>query len=105
MTALADRYQERFFKSSDHPYHIYERKIGDLVTPDMTVLDAGCGYTAPVLVQYRGKARRLIGVDLVNVKPDESTQGVELIRSDLNRIELPSTSVDLVISRFGDVVI
>jgi SAM-dependent methyltransferase len=99
MTALADRYQERYYQSSDHPYHIYERKIGNLVSSDMTVLDAGCGYTAPVLVKYRGRARRLIGVDLVNFKPDQSTPGVELMRSDLNRIALPSTSVDLVISR------
>lgn len=99
MTALADRYQQKFFKSGDHPYHIYERRIGELVTPDTTVLDAGCGYTAPVLVKYRGRARRLIGVDLVNFKPDESTHGLELFRSDLNRIELPSASVDLVISR------
>lgn len=99
MTALADRIQQKYFKSSDHPYRIYERRIGEMLKPGDTLMDAGCGYTAPILQNFKGKCSRLVGVDLVDFRKSEKTEGIDLIKSDLARIDLPSASVDLIISR------
>ena len=66
MTELAERLKERFFGSDEHPYRTFEREVEKRLRPQHTLLDAGCGWTAPVLSKYRGKAQRLIGVDLVD---------------------------------------
>jgi SAM-dependent methyltransferase len=95
MTALADRMKERFFPQ-EHPYRIFEREISFHLSPEDVLLDAGCGRTAPILSRYRGKAARLIGVDVVDFDP---VPGVELIQSDLTKVALPSDSVDLVMAR------
>jgi SAM-dependent methyltransferase len=97
MTKLAERLLERHFGSDEHPYRRLEREVASLLRPDYTLLDAGCGRTAPVLVKYRGKARRLIGVDVVEF--DAPVEGVELVNSDLGDMPLPDESVDLVMCR------
>lgn len=99
MTVLAEKIQQKYFKSSDHPYRIYERRIGEMLKPGQTLMDAGCGYTAPLLQIFKGKAGRLVGVDLVEFRRSEKTEGIDLIRSDLAKIDLPSGSVDLIVSR------
>ncbi len=97
MTVLAERLRKRYFGHVDHPYTILEREVDRRLQAEHTLLDAGCGRTAPVLASFRGKAKRLIGVDLVDFEP--SIAGVELLRSDLGRVPLESGSVDLVMSR------
>src|SRR4051794_7935676 len=97
MTALAERLLDRFYNDSDHPYRILTRTIDRAIGPDFTILDAGCGRTAPMLVRYRGKATRLIGVDLVEFT--ERVDGVELHNWDLGAMDLPNESVDLIYSR------
>jgi SAM-dependent methyltransferase len=99
MTALADKIQQKFFKSEDHPYRIYEKRIGEMLKPESTLMDAGCGYTAPILQNFKGKANRLVGVDLVDFRENEKTAGIDLIKSDLSGIDLASESIDLIISR------
>lgn len=99
MSALADRIQQKYFKSSDHPYRIYEKRISEMLKPDWTLMDAGCGYTAPILQNYKGKCKRLVGVDLVDFRKSEKTEGIDLIKSDLAHIDLPSEAVDMIISR------
>jgi ubiquinone/menaquinone biosynthesis C-methylase UbiE len=96
MTALAHQLKEKFF-GGDHPYSIFEREVHDRLRPDHTLLDAGCGRTAPILTKYQGKARRLIGVDLVEFDP--TVRGIELYHSDLGALPLESESVDLIMSR------
>lgn len=95
MSRLAQRFKERFFREQ-HPYELLELEVDRHLRPQHTLLDAGCGRTAPILAKYRGKAARLIGVDLVEFAP---VPGVELLRNDLGTISLPSESVDLVMAR------
>jgi len=92
VTALSERLQEKYFGNVEHPYRTFERLVKDHLRPDCTLLDAGCGRTAPVLQKYRDKAARLIGVDLVDFDP--SVVGIELINSDLSRIDLEDNSAE-----------
>ena len=96
MTALAQRLKNKYFPQ-DHPYQLFEREVERYVQPEHTLLDAGCGRTAPVLAKFRGKARRLVGVDLVEFDP--SMQGLELHHTDLGNIPLNDNSVDVMIAR------
>lgn len=97
MSELAHRLKERYFRDEDHPYRLFEAKVRKLLKPDHTLLDAGCGRTAPILSKFRGLARQLIGVDLVDftIQPD----GIKLIKGDLSNTGLPDASVDLVMAR------
>ena len=97
MTKLAEHLLERYFGNDEHPYRTLERAVAERLRPEHTLLDAGCGRTAPVLLKYRGKAARLIGVDVVDF--DEPVDGIELINSDLARIPLPSAEVDVIMCR------
>ena len=96
MTALAQRLKNKYF-SEEHPYEIFEREVESCLRPDHTLLDAGCGRTAPILGKYRGKARRLIGVDMVEFSP--AARGLELHRADLAAMPLDDDCVDLVMAR------
>ena len=96
MTALAQRLKDKYFQQ-DHPYRIFEREVERHLRPEFTLLDAGCGRTAPILAKFKGQARRLIGVDLVEFNPN--VQGVELYRSDLGELPVEDGSVDLVMAR------
>lgn len=97
MTKLTERLQERFYGDDVHPYQIFEQEVAASLRPTDTLLDAGCGRTAPVLVKFRGKASRLIGVDLVDFTAN--VEGVELLKGDLSTIPLPDGSVDVVMAR------
>ena len=50
MTRLAQRLKDKYFKE-DHPYAIFEREVDGRLKPEHTLLDAGCGRTAPILVK------------------------------------------------------
>lgn len=97
MSELAHRLKDRYFRDADHPYRLFERKIRDLLKPEHTLLDAGCGRTAPILSKFRGQAQQLIGVDLV----DFTTQidDMQLIKGDLSNTNLPDASIDLIMAR------
>lgn len=97
MSDLTERLRERFYGDAVHPYELFERDVAAALRPGDTLLDAGCGRTAPVLVKFRGKAARLVGVDLVDFTAEIG--GVELIKGDLSNVPLPAASVDLIMSR------
>lgn len=96
MTALAEQLRNRYF-GQEHPYRLFESEVDSYLLPEHTLLDAGCGRTAPILVKYRGRARRLIGVDLVDF--EAGIAGAELYRSDLSAMPLEDSCVDLVMAR------
>jgi ubiquinone/menaquinone biosynthesis C-methylase UbiE len=50
-----------------------------------------------VLAKYRGKTKRLVGIDLVDFPAP--LDGIELLKADLARIPLPDASVDVAMSR------
>ncbi len=97
MTELAERFRERYFASDTHPYKILVDRVERRVGPTSVLLDAGCGRTAPVLRTFGGRAKRLIGVDLVDFPAP--VDGVELIQSDLGAVRLPDNTVDVIMSR------
>ncbi len=98
MTKSSDWLQQRFYKNDEHPYRLFEAKVQELVQPSTaTILDAGCGRTAPVLRKLASPSRRLIGIDLVD--PSNVPPGIEYHKADLAKMPLEDESVDLVISR------
>jgi ubiquinone/menaquinone biosynthesis C-methylase UbiE len=97
MSELAERYRLKYFGHQEHPYRIFERTVEQYLRPDHTLLDAGCGRTAPVLAKYRGKAKRLVGIDVVDF--DARITDIELLKNDLGKIDLEDSSVDVVMAR------
>ena len=96
MSALAQRLKDKYFRQ-DHPYRIFECEMEYYLKPEHTLLDAGCGRTAPILAKYKGKARRLIGVDLVEF--GAAMPGLELYHSDLAAIPIEENCVDVMMAR------
>jgi len=97
MTRLAEKFQQRFFGNDEHPYHALERLVAEQLRPEHTLLDAGCGYGAPILARFRGRAARLVGIDVVPF--DRPIDGVELRQRDLADTGLPDASVDVILCR------
>ena len=97
MSELAHRLLDRFYDDREHPYRIFERRVDALLSPEAVLLDAGCGRTAPVLRKYLGKARRLIGVELVPFT--DTVPGIETYNADLAKLPLETASVDVIMSR------
>lgn len=98
MKPAAERLWKKYYSCDEHAYNIYEQRIEANLSRDFTILDAGCGATAPVLTKFVGRCRKAIGVDLVPFNASQC-QGVHLLQNDLSNIELESSTVDLVISR------
>jgi SAM-dependent methyltransferase len=96
LQSLTDWTFRHFWAHETHPYRRLQLRLQELVQPGQTVLDAGCGHTAPNLQELRKSGARLVGVDLVKLEPQA---GLELIEGDLAHVPLPDTSVDLTYSR------
>jgi SAM-dependent methyltransferase len=96
MTALAQRLKDKYFRE-DHPYRVFENEVQRYLQPAHTLLDAGCGRTAPILANYKNKARRLIGVDLVDFVP--SDKDLELYHCDLGAMPIMDGCVDVAMAR------
>lgn len=97
MSALAQRLLERHYAERAHPYRLFEAKVEGLLSAGSTILDAGCGRTAPTLRKYVGRARRLVGVDLVDFR--DVPQGIETYKTDLATLPLRDSEVDLIFSQ------
>jgi SAM-dependent methyltransferase len=86
------------FPSDTHPNRVIERAIQERLFPQATVLDIGCGRTAPNLSQLIGKAEKLCGVDVVDFTVDDPR--MQLFANDVRDMkDIPSNSVDLAYSR------
>jgi len=97
ISPMAERLRQRYFGNDKHPYRIFEEQVESLLTPRATLLDVGCGRTAPVLRKFAGRAGRLVGIDVIEF---ENTPGdLELHRGDAANINLPSGSVDVIMAR------
>lgn len=97
MTPLSEKLLRKYYGSSKHPYKFYEQKIDSLLTDDAVLMDAGCGRTVPVLRTYLGKAKRLIGVELVEFT--DVPTGIETYNANLAKLPLADSTVDLIMSR------
>ncbi len=86
------------FPSDTHPNRVIEREILSRLDPAATVLDIGCGRTAPNLSQLIGKAAKLYGIDVVDFTTDDPR--LHLFANDVRDMkDIPSNSVDLAYSR------
>ena len=97
MTKTAEKYRQRLFGGEEHPYVTFEREVQRVLTSGATLVDAGCGRTAPVLRKFRDRAARCIGIDLEEF-PDH-IPGIELKQGNLARTGLPDASVDVIMAR------
>jgi len=98
MKPATERLWKKYYSYDEHAFNIYEKRIEENLSKDFTILDAGCGATAPVLTKFVGKCMKPIGVDLVTFQASQC-QGVHLLQNDLSNIELDNSCIDLVISR------
>lgn len=86
------------FPSETHPNRVIERAILARLRPDATVLDIGCGRTAPNLSLLIGKAAKLYGIDVVDFTIADKR--LQLFANDVcDMKDIPSGSVDLAYSR------
>ena len=97
MTALSNRLLAKYYANSPHPYKLFELAVDARLSEDAVLLDAGAGRTVPVLRKYLGRARRLIGVELVAFT--DVPAGIETYNTDLAHLPLPDGVVDIIISR------
>jgi SAM-dependent methyltransferase len=96
-STMAQRLRERYYGTYRHPSVQLRDRVVALLEPHMTLMDAGCGREAPSLRFFLGKARRLIGVELVEPRNIPST--IEYYRRDLAHTGLPDQSVDIIMSQ------
>ncbi|WP_431285417.1 class I SAM-dependent methyltransferase [Humitalea sp. 24SJ18S-53] len=89
---------ERYYPPATHPYHRLTDDIQSRLYPEATVLEIGCGRTAPVLFAMKGQAARLIGIDVVDFTVADPA--LELWRSDVTAMtQIADGSVNLAFSR------
>lgn len=93
----AEKLCERYFGDAIHPYATFEQTVRQLLRADDVLLDAGCGYGAPVLRKFVGAARGLVGIDLVDF--DAGIPGIRLYNRNLADTGLPGGSAGLIMSR------
>lgn len=99
MTVMAERLLRKYYANSPHPYKLFEQAVDRALgrAGQLTLLDAGCGRTVPVLRKYLGRAGRLIGIELVDFT--DVPPGIEAHKADLAHIPLPDACVDVIMSR------
>lgn len=88
----------RWFPPHTHPYRHLDALIVSAINPSSTVLDIGCGRTFPTLSRLKGKAGRLIGLDVVDFTIFDPT--VELVSGSVESMAgIPSETIDVAYSR------
>lgn len=88
----------RFFPPAGHPYRTLEKKIEQYLPQNASILDIGCGRTAPNLQRLKGRADRLTGIDLVEFSVQD--EDIELFNSDVCEMSpISKESIDLAYSR------
>lgn len=97
MTKLSEKIKDILFHDIPHPYKILETAIAETLKPGQVIVDAGCGFTAPVLRKFKNKGCRLIGVDLVDFKI--SDPDLELHKANLGQLPLADNSADIIYAR------
>lgn len=97
MTELVNRLNRRLFDPQLHPYNIYEAQVRSVLARTDVLVDAGCGRSAPTLIKFRGLARDLIGVDLVDFSVCDAD--LRLIQSDMSSIPLDSCAANVVMAQ------
>lgn len=89
---------DKHFPPETHPYRLLEETVDRHLSSDATVLEIGCGRTAPVLVKMKGRAAKLIGIEVIDFAIEDPD--LELLTRDVADLHgIPDNSVDLAFSR------
>lgn len=95
-TALQQRLKERFYPQADEDiYAVVNRALDRCFVPGIRALDAGCGHGTWVLMPYRDRISRLVGVDVAPADGRQATLD-DFVMADLGRIPLKDGSFDVV---------
>ncbi len=93
-----DDQMRAMFPSETHPNRIIERAIAAHVQPGSTVLDIGCGRTAPNLMNLIDKAQVLYGIDVIDFTVAHDR--MKLFTNDVRDMkDIPSGCIDVAYSR------
>lgn len=88
----------KYFPPARHPYRTFEYAILTHLTPSATVLEIGCGRTAPLLRALKGKVATLIGIDVVDFTV--ANEDIVLLQNDVtNMTDVATASIDVAFSR------
>ncbi len=99
LLAKVEQLLRRYYPPERDPYRLFEQRVSRYLHPGATLLDAGCGRSAPVLNSLAPLVRRAIGVELVEFDQAPAHPNMELVQAGLDRIPLPDASVDVIMSR------
>jgi len=101
MVGTVEQLKEEYFGGDPHPNSIFEETVLKHLKPSDTILDIGCGRTAPNLRNMRGKAARLIGIELVDFTPEtKALPDLELHNNDMaNLVDIADASINLAYCR------
>jgi SAM-dependent methyltransferase len=97
MARVTDELINGTFAGWEHPYARYEREVSSRVGCGQTLLDVGCGRTAPVLRKFANRGIELIGIDCIDFTADQTD--MQLYRRDICDTGLSAASVDLAMAR------
>jgi SAM-dependent methyltransferase len=86
------------FPPESHPNRVLERGIDAHLTPSASILDIGCGRTAPNLVKLAGEERKLFGIDVIDFTVADPR--LQLFTNDVcDMKDIPANSIDVAYSR------
>ena len=93
-----EQQRSAWFPSESHPNQILEAEVNKRVHPGSTVLDIGCGRSAPNLRKLIGRADKLYGIDVIDFTVNDPNMA--LLRNDIGAMtDIPSNSIDIAYSR------
>lgn len=87
-----------WFPFKNHPHHVLEHCINNIIKHDDTVLEIGCGRFAPLLRRLKGTVKALRGIDLVDFAVDDPD--IQLLNEDVTNMEgIANHSIDVAYSQ------
>ena len=91
---MEKHYLEQGMISKDR---LLERELLSSISPNSRVLDAGCGYDAAVISEYRNLVDEAVGVDLV--EEFQTEPGVRTYTANLESLPFEDNYFDVIVSR------
>src|SRR5438128_1044807 len=97
-TEVTQRIKEKHLPGRPHPFRFFEDELADQIRPNDTVLEIGCGRTAPLLTKFKARAQKLIGIDLEPFSITDSD--LHLVNCSVSAMKnIPDVSIDFAYSR------
>lgn len=87
--------RDRIFDPNQKPGAIFKREMLELVSPDTTLLDLGCGRRATFLRSLSPFIKKGFGVDL-DIFETVIKDNIEMLKGNAEAIPLPNHSIDVI---------